>query len=151
MLESSKPGFLKTDFYKYANANNLPVEPLKPFTDVELLRLDIAQLSILPKSQKRILEQTRDSHGKSRKEVQLVSNFSPYTATIVNKIKLTLGNIPNPYEIIQVSPVLSLGGGSWAECLQTWRNPRKQISEMSAESLITQEGKARQRNISNAL
>ena len=61
MLESTSPGFLQTDVYKYAKANNMPVEPLKPFTDAELLSIDMAQLIVLPKSEKRILEQKRDS------------------------------------------------------------------------------------------
>ena len=111
MLGPIYPGFLKTGFYKYAKSNNLPVEPLKSFTDVELQRIDMPQLSFLPKSRKRIVEQNRDSPAKSRKEVQFVSNFSSYTTPIVNKGKLTLRNITNPYEIAQVSPVLSLGEG----------------------------------------
>ena len=120
MLEHIKPCFLKTDVYKYAKANNLPVEPLKSFTDVELLRIDMAQLFALPKSPKRILEQKRNSPGKARKAVQLVSNFSSYATPVVDRDNLPLGNISNPYEIIRVSPVLSLGEGLWIECLQTW-------------------------------
>ena len=49
MLESTEQGFLKTDVYQYAKANNLPVDPLASFTDDEKLRLDMAQLFVLPK------------------------------------------------------------------------------------------------------
>ena len=150
MLESIKPGSLKTDVYKYAQANNLPLEPLKSFTDDELLRLDIVRLFVLPKSQKGVLEQKRDFPEKARQEVQLVSNFSSYATPIVTMNNLTLCNISNPYEIDQVSTVLSLGEGSRIECLQTWSNQGKQISEMSTESLRTQEEKAIQYNVSNA-
>ena len=37
MLESIKPGFLKTGVYKYAQSNNLPLELLMSFTDVEII------------------------------------------------------------------------------------------------------------------
>ena len=68
MLGPIYPGFLKTGFYKYAKSNNLPVEPLKSFAYVEILRLDMAQLSALPKSQKRILGQQRGSPGNREKK-----------------------------------------------------------------------------------
>ena len=65
---------------------------------------------VLPKSQKGVLEQKRDFPEKARQEVQLVSNFSSYATPIVTMNNLTLCNISNPYEIDQVSPVLSSGG-----------------------------------------
>ena len=120
-LESTAPGFLKTDVYKYAKANNPPVEPLKSFTDVEILRLDICQLFVLPKSKTNLRTEKRLT-GKSRREVQLVPNFSSCEIPIVAKAKLTLCSISNPYGPIQFSPVLSLGEGPWVECLQTWWN-----------------------------
>ena len=61
MLESTMPGFLKTDVYRYAKSNNMPVGPLKSFTYVGLLRIDMARLFVLPKSRKRILEQKKGS------------------------------------------------------------------------------------------
>ena len=96
----------------------------------------------LTKKPKTDLRTEKKLPAKSRKGAQLVSNFSSYATPIVDKNKLTLGNVSNPYEAIHFSPVLSLGKGSWVECLQTWRNAGEQISEMSAESLITQEEKS---------
>ena len=64
MLDLLSPGFLRKDVYKYAKTNNSPVETLQSFTDVELLRLKIAQLHVLPQSQKRILQQEKGPSGK---------------------------------------------------------------------------------------
>ena len=113
---------------------------LKPFTDVELLKIDTARFPALPQNRKGILQQAEESEKKLPGEIQLVSNFSSCTTPIVNRNTLTLGNISNPYGISQVSPVLSSGGGSWAERLQTWGNQGRQISEMSTKSLFAQEG-----------
>ena len=60
-LESIKPGFLKKDVYKYAQENKLPLEVLKSFTDVELLKIDAVRLFAFPRSQKSILQQAKES------------------------------------------------------------------------------------------
>ena len=118
-LESAAPGFLKTDVYKYAKAKNLPVEPLKPFTYVEILMLDMAQLFVLPKA-KNGSPNRKETHREITKSSTVGSNSSSYATPIVTKANLTLGNISNPYEIIHVSPLLS--SWTWVECLQTSRN-----------------------------
>ena len=71
----------------------------------------------------------------------MVANFNPFANTEVGKVELTLCNIVNPSEISQVFPVHSSRGGPCAQWPQTWRNPGKPISEMSANSLSTQEEK----------
>ena len=58
-LELLIPGSLRKDVYKYAKTNNFPVWTLQSFTDVELLRIKIAQLYVLPQSQKRISQQDK--------------------------------------------------------------------------------------------
>ena len=110
MLESTNPGILTMDIYRYARGDNLPLYFLESLTTTELLNLDISQRYARPKSRKRILERKREPPEKPRKEAQLVANSPPYTSPEVNKIDLTLGNAPNRYEIAQVSPVLSSGG-----------------------------------------
>ena len=74
-------------------------------------------------AKKRILASQKDSPGKSQKEAQLAPNFNPFAGPEVRKIELTLGNIPNPFEIYQVSPVHSSGEWPYAQWLQTWINP----------------------------
>ena len=71
ILKSTKPGCLKSDVYKYAKENKLPLEPLESFTDVELLGLDMGQLFVLPKSQKTDLITEKRLAGKSRKQYNL--------------------------------------------------------------------------------
>ena len=82
--------------------------------------------------------------------MQLVSNYSNYPDPIASINKPTLGKIPNPYEVIQVSKVLSLRNASWLES-PNWGNPGNHISEMPAQSLIKQEEKTNRRNIESAL
>ena len=126
-----------------------PVESLQPFTDVELLKLKFAQLYVFPKPEKNLTPWQR-TIGELCREVQSVSNFSPRATPVVTRNTLTIGTISNPYEIFQVSPVLSSGDGSWGECLQTWRNQGTQISAMSTQSLLTKEDKEKSSNIPNA-
>ena len=53
--------------FKYAKSNNYPVESLQYFADVELLKLKMAQLYVVPQSQKRTLQQEKEkSHRKGR-------------------------------------------------------------------------------------
>ena len=66
-LELLSPGFLRKDVYKYAETNNSPVETLQAFTDDELLKLKIAQLYVLPQSQKRIPQQEKGHRKRMRK------------------------------------------------------------------------------------
>ena len=80
----------------------------------------------------------------------MVSNSNPFANPEVRKVDLALGNISNPFGIFQVSPLHSSGEGTLAQWLQTWGSPGKPISEMSADSLVAQEGKAQQNNVSNA-
>ena len=58
-LEASNPGFLRKDVSEYAKENSLYTEALQSFTDVELLKLKMAQLHALPISQKRILQKEK--------------------------------------------------------------------------------------------
>ena len=121
-LEILSPWFLRKDVFKYAKSNNYPAESLQSLTDVELLKLKMVQLYVLPQSQKRIIQQEKRAIGKACEEVQLVSNFATYTAPRVSRNALTLGKIPISYEIFEVAPVLSSGEGSWTEWIQTWGN-----------------------------
>ena len=93
----------------------------------------------------------KDSPPKSQKAIQLVFNFNPYLAPEAKQIDLILGDVPNPYEVIQVVPVHSSRDGSWPQWLQTWENPGKPIAEMSANRLNTQEEKARRYNMAKVL
>ena len=67
-LELLSPGFLRKDVFKYAKANSLYTESLQSFADVELLRLKMAQLLVLPQSQKRILQKEKDPSKKLAKK-----------------------------------------------------------------------------------
>ena len=103
----------------------------------------MAQLHALPHSHQRILDKAKHPLKKADKEAQLVSNFSTYTAPKVTKLIQTLGNILNPHEIYEISPVVYLGEGPWIKDLQTWRQPGAQISDMSAKALTSQKDKAK--------
>ena len=145
-LEILRPVPLREDVFKYAQSNSYPSESLQSFTDVELLKLKMAQLYVLPQIRKRIIQQEKESSGKACEEVQFVSNFSTYATPRVSRNTLTLGKIPNPYGIFEVPPVQSSGMGSLAECLRTWKNTGKPISEMSTQSLLTQENRVKSSN-----
>ena len=67
MLDLLSPGFLRKDVYKYAETNNSPVETLQAFTDDELLKLKIAQLHVIPQSQRRILHQENGYRGSTQR------------------------------------------------------------------------------------
>ena len=64
-LDRLSPGFLRKDVSKYAKANNLYTEALQSFTDVELLKLKVAQLYGLPEIRKRILQKRKRVTEKS--------------------------------------------------------------------------------------
>ena len=70
----------------------------------------MAQLRVLPHSQQRI-SKTKHPLKKADEEAQLVANFSTYTAPKVAKSAQTLGNILNPHEVYEISPVADLGDG----------------------------------------
>ena len=122
MLEATAPGFLRRDVYRHAQENNLPPEFLTPLKGSELLKREEFELYALPRTQKRILESEKTSHQSLQKAIQSVCNCNPYSTPEVEKIELTLGNIPNPYAISQVTPVHSSGEGPNAQWIQTWRN-----------------------------
>ena len=149
-LELLIPEILRKDVFKYAKSNSLYKESLHPFTDVELLRLKMAQLHVLPQSQKRILQKEKSLRGKLAKKYNWPRIFRLAQPHRVSRNTLTIGNISNPYGRFEVSPALCLGGGSWAECLQTWRNTWKQISAMSTKSSLTREDCVESSNIANA-
>ena len=58
-LEYLSPGCLKKDVLRYAKANNISLESLKQLSDVQLLNLRMAQLHVLPNSQRRIGQQKK--------------------------------------------------------------------------------------------
>ena len=60
-LEILSPWSLRKDVFKNAKSNNYPAESLQFSTDVELLKLKMAQLYVLPQSQTRILQQEKES------------------------------------------------------------------------------------------
>ena len=124
-LESIGPSILRRDIYRHAQENKIPLEFLTPLKGSELLKLEEAQLYDLPRSRKTNLRIEKGSPSKSRKAIQLVCNFTPYSDPEVGKIELTLCNIPNPYAIFQVAPLHSSGGWPKAQLLQTWRNTGK--------------------------
>ena len=59
-LELLSPGFLRKDVFKYAKSNNYPVESLQSLADVELLKLKMCQLYVLPQSQQIIIQQEKE-------------------------------------------------------------------------------------------
>ena len=148
-LDLLSPGFLRKDVFKYAKSSSLYAESLQSFTDAELPRVKWPNCTSYPKPEKN-LTKWKEQSGKASDEVQLASNFSTYTTHRVSRNTLTIGNISNPYGRFEVSPALCLGGGSWAECLQTWRNTWKQISAMSTKSSLTREDCVESSNIANA-
>ena len=81
----------------------------------------------------------------------MVCNYDPYTSSRAESIDLQLGRISNPYEVIRVAPVPSVGEGSQSQWIQTRGNPGKPISEMSINSLQSQEERARHFNALNAI
>ena len=66
-IEVLSPGYLRKDVFKYAKTNNPAVETLQSFTDVELLKLKIAQLHVIPQSQRRILHQENGYRGSTQR------------------------------------------------------------------------------------
>ena len=147
MLESPSPGFLKRDVLRYTKANNISTESLRTFPDVQLLRLKMAHVHVFPHSRRRISQMQKSSTNKANKEAQLVSNFPPYTTPKITRTILTMCEILNPHEIFEITPVLSLGEGSAMEVPQTWRNPGKSISDMSAKALTSHRDKAQTSNL----
>ena len=121
-VRASKPRFPKKGVYKYANTNNFPVETLQFFCICWTKAKDRPVVRLNPKWEKN-LTTGKMAIGKVCKDAQSASNYSSYATPLVTRNTLTIGTIPNPYGIFQVSPVLSSGEGSWTECLQTWENP----------------------------
>ena len=81
----------------------------------------------------------------------MVCNYNPYTTPQVKAIDFKFGQISDPYEIVRVAPVHSIGEGSYSQRIQTWGNPGKPISEMSPNSLQSQEERAKHYNTLNAI
>ena len=148
-LESSNPGFPKRDVIRYTKSNSLYTESLEKFSDAQLLGLKMAQVRVLPHSQKRILKNAKRPTKEAGKEVQLVSNFSSYTTQKVTRLIQTLGKILNPHEVYEFPPVVNLGEGSWIKDLQTRRQPGKLVSDMSTKSLSPQQDESRKYNLAN--
>ena len=111
------------DVARYAKSNGLYTEALGKLPDAQLLGSKMAQLRVLPHSHQRILDEAKHSLKKADKEAQLVSNFSTYTTPKVTKLIHTLGNILNPHEFYEISPVVHLGEVSLIKDLQTRRKP----------------------------
>ena len=110
----------------------------------------MAQLYVLPESRGRILQNEKSQRGKARNGAQAASNLSTYATPRATGNTLTLGNISSPYEIFEFPPSLCLGEGSWTNCIRTWGNAEKQISEMPTTALVTQEDDVKSSNIANA-
>ena len=70
-LEIPIPGPLRKDGSEYAKSNIVSAESLHPFADVRLLKLKMAQLRVLPKFQKRILQEEKEPPGRACEEVRL--------------------------------------------------------------------------------
>ena len=81
--------------------------------------------------------------------MQLVSIFSSYTTPKVTRLIQTLGEILNPIEVYEFSPVVNLGEGSWIKDVQTRRQPGKLVSDMSAKALSPQQDKDQKYNLAN--
>ena len=67
-LESPEPGFLKMDVTRYKKSNGLYTEAPGELPDAQLLGLEMAQLHVLPHSQKRILDKAKHSLKKAGKK-----------------------------------------------------------------------------------
>ena len=91
----------------------------------------------------------KGSPANSQNAIQLVCNYDSYTSAHVKSVSLKLGQIPDPYEVIQVAPVRSLGEGSNSQWPQAWRGAGKPISEMSVNSLRPQEERDKRFNALN--
>ena len=109
----------------------------------------MAQAHILPLSLAKI-QKKQHPLKKMDKEAQLVSNFATHIPPEVAKLAQTSGNILNPHEVYKTSVVSYLGGESVIDDLETWRQPGKQIPDMSAEQLTSQEDREKLYNSANS-
>ena len=150
MLDSLSSGFLKRDVLRYTKPNGIFAEALGTFSDVQLLRLKMDQVHVLPQSRRKISQCRKHSTNRASKEAQSVSNSPSCTTPKITRTILTMGKILNPHGTFEISPALSLWEGSWVKDLQTWRNPGGPISDMSVKSLTPQQDKARAYNLENA-
>ena len=142
LLESSNPGFLKRDVIRYTKPNGLYTEALGEFPDAQLLGLKVAQAHVFPRILQGILKNAKHPTMEAGTKVQLVSNISSYETPKVTRLIQTLGGIINPHEVYEFPPVVNLGEWSWIKDLQTWRQPGKLVSDMSARALSPQQDKA---------
>ena len=81
--------------------------------------------------------------------MKLVSNFESYAAPKVTKLVQTLGNIANPRDQYKTS-VAYLGNNAILTDLTTWRQPGKQVSDMSPKQLSSKEGRIKLRKYAHS-
>ena len=78
------------DVIRYAQANGLFAQALGNFSDVQFLRLKMAQLHVFLHSRQKILKGKKHPTDKADQEVQFVSNFSSYTTPNITRMVQTL-------------------------------------------------------------